>query len=171
MEYNPYQAPATPPPLAPPTAPYSHYGEAQMSPGAAQELLGTQGWVRFVGIMMLVISGLMLLSMLNVFSDISSARDSMGYRRSSSYDNGVMFGQVVGLLIIGFLYVYPAVLLSKYASAINRFRKSYSMTDVQAALRHQRFFWRFVGIVLIVVLSLFLLMLLLGMSGRMFRWM
>ena len=66
------------------------------------------------------------------------------------------------------LYLYPAVLLAKYASAIKRFRYSRAMPDLEAALRHQRYFWRFVGIIFIVMIAVMLLAMVLGAAGAIF---
>jgi hypothetical protein len=164
MNYNPYQAP---------TNPFPQSAEGQMSQGAARELLGSQGWVRFVSVLMLIGTGFMLLSVLVAvlaptprYPDF----DGFGGRRSTALTDSRVFVQVVMFLVVGVLYLYPSILLAKYASAIKRFRYSGSMTDVEAALRHQRFFWRFVGIIGILILSLMVLMIVVGASGVLFRY-
>jgi magnesium-transporting ATPase (P-type) len=164
MNYDPYQSPSTLQPQPPPLA------HGHLSQRAAMELLGTQAWVRFVSVLMLIASGFMFLSVILSLMEPRSTMDTFSSSRSSAYSSGYMLGQLVMVLLVALLYLYPSILLSRYASAIRRFRYSQSMVDVEAALRHQRFFWRFVGIVSIVTLALFILAVVLGATGAMFRY-
>ncbi len=162
MSYDPYQAPASP--SVPPPVPF----DGQVSERAAQELIGTQGWVRFVSVLMLVATGFTLLGVLLELLGPGSAASGMQHR-SDLDRGGYIAGQFIGILLAGLLYLYPAVLLAKYASAIKRFRYGRSMRDFEAALRHQRFFWRFIGIVFCVVLVLFVLLFTLGAGAFVYR--
>lgn len=150
MSYDPYQAPSAlhiPPPLP--------LG-GQVSERAAQELLGTQAWVRFVSVLMLIATGFMFLSLIMaLLSPGNSGLEVSGrYRGDAAYQGGYVVGQLVAFFFVGVLYLYPTLLLSKYAAAIRRFRHGRSMTDMEEALRHQRYFWRFAGIVSCVMLVL-----------------
>jgi len=158
MNYDPYQAPANP---------YPQSSAGQLSQGAAQELLRSQGWVRFVSVLMLLSTAFMLFSaFLGMMTPRYSQFDSR--YRSSSLDT--MIGFQIGMFVaIALLYLYPAILLARYASAIKRFRFSGNMMDVEAALRHQRFFWRFIGIIGIVIIAIMIIAFLVGASSVMFN--
>lgn len=158
MNYDPYQAPASP--SGPPPLPAG----GGISERAAQELIGTQGWVRFVSVLMLVGTGFMFLSLIiTLMAPGTSGYEARSYpEMSGPYKSGYVAGQLAAFFFVGLLYLYPSILLARYASAIKRFRYGRSMADLEAALRHQRFFWRFIGIVSCVVLVLMLVVLATG---------
>ena len=137
MNYDPYKAPAAP------QIPNQYSSGTELSEQAVQELIGTQSSVRFVSILMMIGTGLMLVSLL-LPQLVGSSRGSF------SGDAAFGSGQMLGTLLACVLYVYPTVLLSRYAGAIQRFRTARMMKDFELALRHQRMFWRFVSIVSLV---------------------
>ena len=156
MNQDPYQTPVAPAAF--------QQSEGYISQRAAWELLGTQGWVRFVSICIFIGSGLLLISSISMLSFSSSSRvyDS-SYSRTGST---LMILPSIMMAVVCLLYIYPAVLLAKYASAIRRFRYTASMADLEAALRHQRFVWRFIGIIFIIGIGLFLLSFLMSLGSR-----
>lgn len=158
MNYDPYQPPAIPLPLS--------SSDGHLSQQATDELLASQGWVRFASVMGFIGSGFMIFSVIVTYfavNEMSSSR--YGNTRSAE---GFIAGQLFVMFAIAMLYIYPSVLLAKYASAIKRFRYSRAMPDLAAALRHQRFFWRFVGIIMIIMLAVMLVAMVLGAAGAMF---
>jgi hypothetical protein len=72
---------------------------------------------------------------------------------------GAAVGPIVGITywVIGGLYLAPAFHLYKYASSIDDLLKGGGDTAMEMALGSQKSFWRFMGIVMIVVLSLYAL--------------
>lgn len=106
------------------------------------ELSGTKPWVRLVSVMMWIVSIIFFLLMLvGMFtSAVSTGRSN------------VWIG-----IVVAFLYFYPAQKLSNYASNISRLSESKSYADLLASLREQRRFWKFLGILTLIYLSLFLL--------------
>ena len=159
MNQDPYQGPAAP-------AVYQQ-SEGYISPRAAWELLGTQGWVRFVSVCFFIVTALMLFGSVNMLMEAS--RRSSVYE--SSYDRaapGYLMWPALIILVMALLYLYPAVLLAKYSSAIRRFRYSASMADLEAALRHQRMVWRFIGIMFIIGIGFFVISFLVSLGSRRF---
>ncbi|HET6251547.1 MAG TPA: hypothetical protein VFE47_27935 [Tepidisphaeraceae bacterium] len=59
-------------------------------------------------------------------------------------------------VVMAILYFIPAMLLNRFASRIAMLMRSKRMIDVEAALAAQKSFWRFIGIMLIVVLGFYL---------------
>ena len=53
------------------------------------------------------------------------------------------------------LYIYPALKLWGFGSAINRLVASRSSGDLEVALGQQKSFWKFAGIVTIVMIALY----------------
>lgn len=153
MTNDPYQ-----PPSAPVSASYAG-ADGQISPLALQHLLRTQPWVRLVSVIGLIMTILMIGLMLYALSVASS------YARNSEYNS-----IAVVLIIILVLTIYPLVRLSKYASAIARLRFSQSMADLEDALDQQRAFWKFVGIMTLIMTVLWLILLIQGQTGTRYRY-
>jgi hypothetical protein len=80
-------------------------------------------------------------------------------------------GALVGLAYAaaGVVYVFPALYLSRYASAIRELLISGQASDMESALGHQKSFWRFIGVMTLVFLCLYALVLVvllaIGMVG------
>ncbi len=116
----------------------------------AQYLLATRPWVLFLSIMGFIGCGLMVLAGLGmmVFGGLVGKQPA-GFPLPMG-----AFGLIC--LVMAALYAAPAWLLFSYASAIKRYRHSGSSRAMEAALASQKSFWKFVGIVTIVVLAIYL---------------
>jgi hypothetical protein len=135
-------------PPAPPTLPPPVFGP--VTEEMVQHLRNTKPWVRFLSILAFVGSGLMIVGAFFMLLAGTVSRE---------------FGAGLGLLMAFFyllfavLYIYPSLMLFKYASSIQslvRDRNPRGMTD---ALRYQSAFWRFAGILAVVVLCVYALVL------------
>ena len=78
---------------------------------------------------------------------------------------GLMLGMTIGYGISAMLIIYPTLKLSKYASNIGRLAETQSFADLISALREQRRFWKFYGILMLIYISLILLFVLLMVTG------
>lgn len=121
-------------------------------------LAGTKPWVRFMSVLMWLMSGLMLA--MSAFMFLLSATGAMkGMPNSNpalspSVNAGIMLGTAIYYCIIAFVVIYPAVKLWKYANNIARVMASHSIVDLDAALNEQRRYWKFNGIMIIVAICL-----------------
>ena len=152
----------TDPYATPMTNPYG--GESSFPPGlvsaaAVQQLASTKPWVRFISVMTFIGAAFTLLAALGMF--IAGAGLGSSVMTKTSQDNPAL-GAIGGLVGVGaiyvffaFLYLYPAVKLWKYASAIGSLLQTGSEADLVAALNQQRSFWKFVGIMMIISLVIF----------------
>ena len=52
---------------------------------------------------------------------------------------------------MSFFYLVPSIYLFRYSSAIGRFLESMAASEMEAALSYQKSFWKFIGIVAIVM--------------------
>ncbi len=135
-----------------------HGGTAQLSgqpvvvtPQALAALSGTRPWVRFMGILLFIGCGLMVLG---GFCGLIAAAAGAGAAHGPP--------AIVFLLypIFGLLYLPPAIYLNRYASRITDLLRTHSDGYLEAALAAQRSFWRYVGILTAVVLIIEILVLL-----------
>jgi len=139
-------------------APYGHQQGLGLglSQRAAYELLSSQGWARFVSVFMFIIAGFIVFGMVTSLANPPSRMNSLTYE--SSYQRAEYGRYRTILLIVGsimaLLLIIPAILVGKFSSAVKRYRFSGSMTDVEDALRQQKVYWRFTGIIGIIFLAL-----------------
>jgi hypothetical protein len=145
---NPYQSPAS----------YGGSYDAGAAGGVVtaktvEMLRQTQPWVRFLSVLGFIGTALMILA--GLFGLLGAA---MG----GSAELGVM---MVAYLLVGLLYFIPTMYLSRYATAINRFRQGLHVAEMETALEAQKSFWKFVGIVTLVILALYVVLILVAIAG------
>ncbi len=159
---NPYASPA-------PTAPYGSTGvepyrgsddRAEVSDAAVEMLRQTKPWVMFLSIMSFIGSGFMLLGGISVMA--------LGAMAPSG---GAVPTAALGAIYIplAFLYIYPALKLWGFSSAIGRLLASRSTMDLESALGQQKSFWKFAGILTIIMIALygvfFVVMIMVGVTA------
>jgi hypothetical protein len=139
----PYPAAAYP---APP-APYGAPPAGNVSEHAVELLRQTRPWVLFLSVLFFLASGFMLLAGLGM----------VALGAATTTDAAKFSPALIGLVYVplAFLYVYPAIKLWKYGSAIGQLVASRSAADLEAALGQQKSFWKYSGIAAIVVIVLY----------------
>jgi hypothetical protein len=110
-------------------------------------MLATKPWVRFLGVIGFIMCGLMLLAGV-VFALICV----LGHATPQGIVIAVLYP------IMGLIYLYPSKCLFQYASRIGAFLAQGSMESLDHALEAQKNFWRFIGILTVIGLSLYALM-------------
>ncbi len=153
-------------PYAAPTANTQASGGSGVVPqDVINELLGTKPWVRFLSVLMWIGCSVFLLFVVaNLFLSVWGG-SSLIKAGSAGAGMAFMIGSTIGYGLMALLVVYPTLKLSKYASNIGRLADSRSFADMTAALREQRRFWKFYGILIIIYLSFFVLFILLMFAG------
>ncbi len=144
--------------------------EITLSSRAQHYLEQTSPWVRFISILNFVCAGLMfLLGLVMMLVGLAGrlAPNDIGIGRSAL--PGAVAGVLLGMiyLLLACLYIAPGVFLSRYASAIRFLRSNRTADALEDAVRHQKSFWRYVGILALiglVVAVLGLAVFLIGMS-------
>jgi Na+/melibiose symporter-like transporter len=113
-----------------------------------EHLRATKPWVRFLSIMGFIGSGLMLLAGL-VMPVLGTLNDELGGWASAGF----------GILYVAFavVYVFPSLFLWRYASAIGVLVSTRGIREMELALSHQKSFWRFFGIMSLVMVCLYAL--------------
>lgn len=107
----------------------------------------TQPWVRFLSILGFIIATLMIL--------VGAIGSVAMFARP-----GISPAQLVVFLVyipMGVLYFFPAFFLFQYASRINALWTTRSVRQLEEALEAQKSFWKFVGILMLLVILLYVL--------------
>jgi hypothetical protein len=131
------------------------------TPRAMDMLRQTRPWVRLVSILMFIGAALAILGVLSMLAvSFAATRGS--------------FGAPMVMLILytpfALLYIIPAVYLSRYAARINDLQKLNRADVLEKALEAQKSFWKFVGILIVVMIALWGLIFLSAVGfGVMFR--
>jgi hypothetical protein len=149
-QMNPYLAPAPAPSYeGPAPSPYGDAADdrgAQVTEMAVEMLRQTRPWVMFLSVMSFIGAAFMFLGGILVMaaSALTPAK-------------GPLPGAVLGAIYLpmGLLYIYPAIKMWTYGGAIGRLLTSRASVDLEAALAQQKSFWKFAGIVTIVMMVLY----------------
>lgn len=108
-------------------------------------LRGTKGWVLLIGILIFIGAAFMVLAGIGMIAGgaaIGGAAPGM--------PSGMFAGMGIAYLLIALLYIFPALYLIKYSSAIGRLVSGGQEADMEAALHQQRKFWKFVGVLALI---------------------
>lgn len=140
----------------------SYQSGAQVPPDAVQALRETRPWVLLLAILGAIVTGLMVLG--------GMAMMLMGGMVSSraGWPAGLMAGMAIAYIILAAIYIYPIIKLFKYSAAIRRLGSSNAAADLDDAMRQQKSFWKFIGIlalIMIVIYGIFIVIMGVGAFG------
>lgn len=109
-------------------------------PDTVVELLGeTRPWVKLMAVLAFIMVPLMLLAAVGVAM-------ATGFKNAASF-----LPLMIGVLV----YVPAAVFLWKYAGSIRQLQNGGGQVALEAALRSQKSFWKYLGILACVMLSIY----------------
>ena len=138
-------------PFLPPSSHLSSGDTLGHTPGVSEKVLDglrrTQGWVRFSGILMVIMFGLQVLNVVLSIAGLTAATKG----QPTSYLVG--FG-MVGLIFAALFMLWPAMRLLGYAKAIARLLETKSAGELEEALNAQRGFWKHMGIIMLLYIVL-----------------
>lgn len=117
-----------------------------------EALRKTKPWVRMLSILGFIGSGLMLVIALLVMAS-GAIGGVMGRSFGLGAAGGIMLGLLYGLMAL--LYIFPSLFLFRYASAIASMLSEDTVRGMEKALEAQKSFWRFIGILTVVILCLY----------------
>ena len=153
MEENPFSQPVNP--YASPENEAQGEGAAWATPMVIDMLSQTRPWVLFLSIVGFLGAGLMMV--VGVFGGIAAA---MGTMPGMGGMEAIVF---IVYFAMGLLYLIPAYFLLRYGLSIGHFVRDPTAERLSEALRAQRSFWRFVGILTAIVLALYCIAIPVGM--------
>ena len=127
-------------------------------------------WAKFLAIFGMFMCGLLVILgifMGSIFSSLSNSYDSE-YGRTSAFGRG--FGVLMTVLYVGIaiLYFFPCLFLLRFA---NHMRNALNMNDqltLNSSFQNLKIMFRYMGILTIVVISLYILAFLVGIFSAAF---
>jgi len=128
-------------------------------------LLETAKWARFLAIVGFVFLGLMVVGGIFAFTAMAGTFGSTESSFSGLLLSGFGAGMAVFYVLIAFMWFFPLLFLLRFA---NRMRMAVQGNDQQAlsvAAQNLKVFFRYIGIITIVVLSLYALFFLIAIMG------
>lgn len=152
---NPYATQQTDP-----STPPDMHGNTAITPNVIQALAGTKPWVRLCSILGFIGSGLMIIA--GALMILGSAFMGAAMTQTDAGAAGGLAGAPLFLfsiiyLVMGVIYLIPSIKLWKYGSHILSLMHSQSTLDLEAALDAQRSFWKFVGIMVCIMIGLYII--------------
>jgi len=130
-----------------------------VSAAIIDQLARTRGWTMFVSVMLWIGAGFLLLAGIGllVIGMIGNAAGGENFDEMSNSMGGAIGMVAIGVLYLVFavLYIFPALKLSKFSSRCSELKNAQTETMLVAALNEMRAFWKFLGISLIVLVSLY----------------
>ena len=125
-------------------------GPGDVTPRTIEFLKQTKPWVRFIAVLMFIGCALLVLAALVVIVAGAAFTD---FGRVFTVPLGIMY------FLLGLLYFVPALFLFRYADAIENLMRRKTSDALESALEHQKSFWKFVGILTVILLIAYGLML------------
>jgi hypothetical protein len=122
-----------------------------VTPGVSEKVLDglrrTKGWVRFSGILMVIMFALQALNLILVAGGLTASGAGSG----AAYAIGAGFG---GLIFGILFFLWPAMRLLAYSKAIGRLLETKSAAELEEAMNAQRGFWKHMGIIMLIYIVL-----------------
>ena len=141
-EPNPYSPPASSY-IAETLPPTTRTGADSTSETVIELLAQTRPWVILFSVLGFIGTAII------VCAAAVQAADGMG-RGDPSAAGGAM-----GMLLVAVVYFFPSLNLARFAARIGDLRSWHRQADLEAALREQKSFWKFCGIVTSLLLVLY----------------
>lgn len=121
-------------------------GEITLTARAFDMLRATKPWVRLMSIVMWAVAGFMLIGGAGML-----VLGTMSQTRSA----GVPAAMGVVYMAFAFIYIAPAIYLYRYASRIADLLLQRRDGNLEAALAAQKSFWKFAGIMTLIVIGIY----------------
>lgn len=144
------------PPAASLESARGHEWDSQAVPDEVVALLAkTRPWVKLIAALIFVGFGLVLV--------IAVVMGLAGLGSTKSAASALAF---LPLLFAALLYLLPALFLWRYAASIRQLQDGGGQAALETALRHQKSFWKFAGVLAVVMTVVYAIALILGgLSG------
>ena len=140
-----------------PSLSYS-YSQDAVSAAVIDQLARTKGWTRFfsvilwIGAVIMIFGGIAMMGM-GLFAGAMGEEISAQF---AAMGGAVAIGAIY--LVMAIFYIYPALKLGSYSSRISALMATPSERNLVAALNEQRAFWKYTGVMMIVMFSLYVVM-------------
>lgn len=129
-------------------------GSSPITRGMIASLQKTRPWVILMGVVGMIGTGLILLAGLAVM--VAGSLPGVAGTETMGPIAGTAIGGVY--VALAFLYFFPSLFLLRYGGAIGRVGPQGNAAAFEEALTRQLSFWRFVGILTVTLIAVYLLM-------------
>lgn len=119
----------------------------------------TVRWTKFLSIIGFIVIGIMVLAIIP-FVFMSASFSALSRMSGAAMPLGLT---VFIFFLILFLYIYPTLSLMRFSNYMKTAILSADQVAFSTALRHQRNLYRYLGILMIIVISFYALIFLVGM--------
>jgi len=135
-----------------------------LNAAAMNHLVSTRPWARFISIFLFIVTGFSIISALVMFAIGFFDTNTMYSAKAETSSLQMISGTIAGFIYIALAIVYIPMgfFLSRYAGDINGLEIEHSAEMLESALKQQKLFWRYTGIVIISGVCLSLLTMLAG---------
>ena len=127
-------------------------GDVLLTAEGLKFLNQTKPWVRFLAVMVFIVVAFAVIGAL-IMLLVGVAGNFVG---SGNNTFGILPGEgmIIGFvyLVIGVLYIAPGIFLFRYATAIKVLESVRKSQALENALKCQRSFWRYIGILTVICL-------------------
>jgi hypothetical protein len=151
-EANPFAAPASD---VAPAHRHALEEDRVVTPEILEAMVQTRPWVLFVSVIGFVLAAICLLAAVGTFAFGTFAAVRFG---------GTGLLAIIYVMAAAF-YGISSLWLWRYAASIKLMREGYGVHALTDALRHQRSFWRLVGVLTLVFVALNLVMFAIGFAS------
>jgi len=135
--------------------------DLQVDAKSSAHLSESAKWAKFVAIVGFVFCGLVLIA--GFFTKTFSTRSFGNYsERTETTGDASRIMAIVIALIMALIYFFPCLFLFKFSNKMLAALRSNDQEQLSGSFRNLKSYYKFVGILLIVFLSLMLLSLVLG---------
>jgi amino acid permease len=121
---------------------------------AKAHLLETTRWTKFLAIIGFIFTGLLVVGALLA---ITMGSMFSSYPGMGGLGSGLGAGIGFIYLILAVIYLYPVYALFKFSSCMKRGINTGSQDMITDAFRYQKNMYRFIGIMMIIVIAIYLL--------------
>ncbi len=149
---NPYQAPTA----EPDQSGAQPLEGVNVTTTMINHLRQTRPWVRFLSVLGFVTLGLILFTALSfVIAALAGADLGEGFP-----------AVIVGIAYIGLgvVYIFPVLYLNRFAGSLRRLLAQGTVQAMEEALGHQKAFWKFVGVLTLVLIGLAVIGMVVGIA-------
>jgi hypothetical protein len=147
---NPYKSPES---AVNPVKPLVSQGT--LTEAMLMHLKGASPWLRFIGVIGFIVSGFLVLVSLAVFSINSTAISMMNERLGVEvFSSGNNFVLGIYLLLLTPFIFFVSYFSYNFGAKIRSFLRTGVEQDLEKALKSNKSLWKFIGILIIVMLAI-----------------
>ena len=143
--------------------------ELYISDQSKKYLLETAKWAKFIAIMGFIGIGFMIL--IGIFMGAFMGSMATASEEFAAWGTGFSALMSVFYISIAVLYLYPVLKLYQFADQTKKALAVNSTEGISLAFESQKSMFKFMGIMTIIVLGLYVILILAGLSGAMAAFM